>query len=61
MFAVSVTTAIPSKATMFSTKPPAFSSSVKALDTSPISAVPFVTASTPALEPVNCGSNCKFG
>ena len=61
MLSLWVTTAIPSIATIFSSIPFAFSSSFKALEESPISAVPFVTASIPAPEPVNCGSNVKFG
>ena len=45
-------TAIPSIATMFSSTPFAFSSSVSALDESPISTLPAVTDSIPEPEPV---------
>ena len=51
--ALSTTTAIPSIATTFSTRPFAFSSSFNALDELPISTVPFATASIPEPEPVN--------
>ena len=49
---MSVITAIPSIATMFSSTPFAFSSSVSALDESPISTLPAVTDSIPEPEPV---------
>ena len=45
-------TAIPSIATMFSSTPFAFSSSVSALDESPMSTLPAVTDSIPEPEPV---------
>ena len=49
---MSVITAIPSIATMFSSTPFAFSSSVSALDESPISTLPADTDSIPEPEPV---------
>ena len=49
---MSVITAIPSIATMFSSTPFAFSSSVSALEESPISTLPAVTDSIPEPEPV---------
>ena len=53
VLAASTTTAIPSMATMFSATPSAFSSSFKFLEELPISAVPLLTASTPAPDPTN--------
>ena len=56
-----VIVAIPSIATIFSSIPFSFSSSVKEREESPISVVFEATASRPAPDPVNCASNCKFG
>ena len=46
---------------MFSTAPPAFSSSDKAREASPISTVPFARDSSPAPDPVNSGATVTFG
>ena len=56
-----VIVAIPSIATIFSSIPFSFSSSVKEREESPISVVFEATASRPAPDPVKCASNCKFG
>ena len=61
VFSVSVITAIPSIATIFSTAPLAFSSSDNARDASPISTVPFASDSSPAPDPVNSGDTVTFG
>ena len=53
VFAVSVMTAIPSIATMFSTAPVLFSSSDSAREAFPMSTLPAASDSSPALEPVN--------
>ena len=61
VFAVSVITAIPSIATMFSTIPWLFSSSERAREASPISTLPASRDSIPALDPVNSAVAETFG
>ena len=51
-FSALTITAMPSRATMVSVKPPAFSSSVSAREARPMSQLPLDTASMPAPEPV---------
>ena len=52
LLSVLTMTAMPSSATMVSVRPPAFSSSFRAREARPMSALPLLAASMPAPEPV---------